>query len=157
MTSLLEDRLGDEGFDASDSRARLADLLAVQNTYISTFQSLGALGLVLGTFGLAAVQLRNVFERRKELALMRAVGFRGSRLGEMVLLENLFLLTAGLVCGALAALFSAVPHMLLGGARVPLADLAIMLGIVLVVGIVTGLLAVRATLRAPILSALRGN
>ena len=157
VASLLEDRLGDEGFDASDARERLADLLAVQNTYISTFQSLGALGLVLGTFGLAAVQLRNVFERRKELALMRAVGFRGIRLGEMVLLENLLLLVAGLVCGALAALFSAVPHMLLGGARVPLVDLAIMLGVVLVVGIVTGLLAVRATLQAPILSALRGN
>jgi ABC-type antimicrobial peptide transport system permease subunit len=113
--------------------------------------------LVLGTFGLAAVQLRNVFERRKELALLRAVGFRGIRLGEMVLLENLFLLVTGLACGALAAPFSAVPHMLLGGARVPLVDLAIMLGIVLVVGIVTGVLAVRATLRAPILLALRGN
>ena len=40
----LEDRLGDEGFDAVDSRARLADLLAVQNTYISTFQRLGGAG-----------------------------------------------------------------------------------------------------------------
>lgn len=157
VAAALEDRLGDEGFDASDSRERLADLLAVQNTYISTFQSLGALGLVLGTFGLAAVQLRNVLERRKELALMQAVGFRGARLGEMVLLENLFLLLAGLACGTLAALVSAAPHMLLGGARVPLLDLSIMLGIVLVVGVVTGLIAVRATLRAPILGALRGN
>jgi len=157
IAAALEDRLGDEGFDASDSRQRLADLLAVQNTYISTFQSLGALGLVLGTFGLAAVQLRNVLERRKELALMRAVGFRGIRLGEMVLLENLFLLLAGLACGTIAALASVVPHMFFGGARVPLADLGIMLGIVLLVGIVTGLIAVRATLRAPILSALRGN
>jgi acetyl-CoA carboxylase carboxyltransferase component len=41
--------------------------LAVQNSYISAFQSLGALGLVLGTFGIAAVQLRSIFERRKEL------------------------------------------------------------------------------------------
>jgi hypothetical protein len=32
-----------------------------------------------------------------------------------------------------------------------------MLGIVLVVGVVTGLVAVRATLKAPILTALRGN
>jgi ABC-type antimicrobial peptide transport system permease subunit len=157
VAAALEDRLGDEGFDASDSRERLADLLAVQNTYISTFQSLGALGLVLGTFGLAAVQLRNVLERRKELALMRAVGFRGGRLGEMVLLENLLLLLAGLACGTIAALFSAVPNMVFGGAQVPLADLAVMLGVVVTVGMATGLIAVRATLRAPILGALRGN
>ena len=43
---------------------------AVQNTYLSTFQSLGGLGLLLGTFGLATVQLRSVLERRGELALI---------------------------------------------------------------------------------------
>ena len=39
----------------------------MENTYLSTFQTLGGLGLVLGTFGLAAVLLRNVLERRREL------------------------------------------------------------------------------------------
>ena len=34
----------------------------MQNTYLSTFQSLGGLGLLLGTIGLAALQLRNVLE-----------------------------------------------------------------------------------------------
>ncbi|MFN0022071.1 MAG: FtsX-like permease family protein [Pirellulaceae bacterium] len=157
VASFLEDRFGDEGLDTVDAKLRLADLLAVQNTYISTFRSLGALGLLLGTFGLAAVQLRNVFERRKELALLRAVGFRKLRLGEMVLLENLVLLLGGLATGTLAALFSVLPHMLLGGAHVPLSELAVMLGAVLIVGIVTGLWAVRATLKAPLLAALRGE
>jgi ABC-type antimicrobial peptide transport system permease subunit len=157
VANALEDRLSDEGFDAIDARARLADLLAVQNTYISTFQTLGALGLVLGTFGLAAVQLRSVFERRKELALMRAAGFRRRRLGEMMLLENLVLLIGGLGIGALAALVVVLPQMLLGGAHVPLADLLAMLGVVLIVGVITGLLAVRATLEAPLVAALRGE
>lgn len=157
VSQVLEDKLGDEGFDAVDSRARLTDLLAVQNTYISTFQSLGALGLVLGTFGLAAVQLRSVFERRKELAVLRAAGFRRGRLGEMVLLENLLLLVGGLVIGTLAALVAVLPQMLLGAARPPLFDLSVMLGIVLVVGLITGLVAVRATLRAPLVGALRGE
>jgi ABC-type antimicrobial peptide transport system permease subunit len=157
VAAVLEDRLGDEGFDMVDARARLADLLAVQNTYISTFQSLGALGLVLGTFGLAAVQLRSVFERRRELALMRATGFRRSKLGEMVLLENLVLLVGGLGLGTIAALVVVLPQMVLGAARPPLVDLAILLGVVLVVGIATGLIAVRATLRAPLVRALRGE
>ena len=75
----------------------------------------------------------------------------------MVLLENLVLLLGGLATGTLAALLSVLPHMLLGGAHVPLSELAVMLGVVLIVGIVTGLLAVRATLRAPLLAALRGE
>jgi ABC-type antimicrobial peptide transport system permease subunit len=157
VAALLEDKLGDEGFDTADTHARLTDLLAVQNTYISTFQSLGALGLLLGTVGLAAVQLRSVLERRKELALLRAAGFRRFRLGEMVLLENLLLLFGGLAAGTLAALVTVLPHMILGGARAPLAVLLAMLGVVLVAGIVTGLWAVRATLRAPLVAALRGE
>jgi ABC-type antimicrobial peptide transport system permease subunit len=157
VASVLEDRLGDEGFDAVDARSRLADLLGVQNTYISTFQSLGALGLVLGTFGVAAVQLRSVFERRKELAVMRAAGFRRRRLGQMVLLENVVLLVGGLALGTLAALVAVLPQMLLGAAHVPLADLTIMLGIVLVAGVATGFIAVRATLRAALVGALRGE
>jgi ABC-type antimicrobial peptide transport system permease subunit len=157
LSGVLEDKLGDEGFDVVDSRGRLADLLAVQNTYISTFQSLGALGLVLGTFGLAAVQLRSVFERRKELALMRASGFRRMRLGEMVLVENLFLLVSGLVLGTLAALVSLVPQMVFGAAHVPLMDLTVLLGVVLVVGVATGMISVWATLHAPLVGALRGE
>jgi ABC-type antimicrobial peptide transport system permease subunit len=157
VAALLEDKLGDEGFDAVDARMRLAELLAVQNTYISTFQSLGAIGLVLGTFGLAAVQLRSVFERRQELALMRAAGFRRRRLAQMVLLENLLLLAGGLATGTMAALITVLPHMVGSGAHVPLADLGMMLGVVLVVGVLVGLIAVRATLRAPLVAALRGE
>jgi putative ABC transport system permease protein len=157
VAALLEDRLSDEGFDTSDSRRVLADLLAVQNTYISTFQSLGAIGLLLGTLGMAAVQLRSVFERRKELALLRATGFRRTRLGQMVLLENLLLLIGGLATGSLAALVTVFPHAVTTGVRLPLVDLALMLAVVLVVGIVAGMVAVWATMRAPLVAALRGE
>jgi putative ABC transport system permease protein len=157
VASALEDRLSDEGFDVVDAKERLADLLAVQNTYISTFQSLGALGLVLGTFGLAAVQLRSVFERRKELALMRAAGFARQRLGTMVLLENLVLLVGGLALGTIAALAAILPQLLFGQAQAPLLDLTALLGVVLLVGLLTGLIAVRATMRAALVPALRGE
>ena len=123
VASALEDRLGDQGFDAVSARERLQDLLAVQNTYLSTFQSLGALGLLLGTFGLAAVQMRNVIERRGELALLRAAGFRRRRLARLVMIEALALLAGGLLTGFLAALVTTLPHMLVGGASIPLGDL----------------------------------
>lgn len=157
IAELLEDRLSDEGFDSVPATRRLAELLAVQNTYISTFQSLGGLGLILGTFGLAAVQLRSVQERRKELALLRAAGFRQVRLIRMLFWESVALLAGGTTLGVLCALVVVVPPLWRGALPLPWQDLAALLATVLVVGLVTALVAARAALRVPVVSALRGE
>ncbi|MGE0608471.1 MAG: FtsX-like permease family protein [Pirellulales bacterium] len=157
VEKLLAGGLYQKGFESERTVKRLAEFMTVQNTYLSTFQSLGGLGLLLGTFGLATVQLRNVFERRGELALMRAAGFRRSMLARLVTLENAALLVGGLALGLLAALVAVAPHLAGGGAGVPWQTLAGTLGLVLVVGLLAGQLAVRATLRAPLLPALRGD
>ncbi len=151
----LEGPLGDFGMDAQTTAARLEAFFAVQNTYLSTFQSLGGLGLLLGTFGLATVQLRSVLERRGELALMRAEGFRRALLARLVMLENALLLVAGLGVGVLAALVAVLPYWLSGGATVPWLSLAGTMTLVLVVGLLAGLVAVRATLAAELIPALR--
>ena len=157
VADALENQLGDYGFTAQSTAARLAGFFAVQNTYLATFRSLGGLGLLLGTFGLATVQLRNVMERRRELALFRAAGFRRRRLAKLVMLENAALLFAGLATGTLAALVVLLPHMLAGGAGIPWRSLAATLAIVLVVGLLAGLSAVRAAVSAPLLAALCGD
>ncbi len=157
VAKVLEDRLGDEGLDATDSRQVLAGYLAVQNTYLSTFQSLGALGLLLGTFGLATVQVRGVIERRGELALLRAAGFSRARLARMVLCEHAVLLLAGLVLGTVAALAAVVPHGALGNAQAPWGELTAWLAVVLAVGLASGWAALRAMARAPLIAALRGD
>ncbi|MBX3412902.1 MAG: ABC transporter permease [Pirellulales bacterium] len=153
----LEGELGDYGFDATRPAARLASFFAVQNTYLATFQSLGGLGLLLGTFGLATVELRNVLERRSELALLRATGFRRRRLAGLVLLENATLLVLGLAIGVFAALVAISPHLLGGSAGLPFATLAATLGLVLIAGLLAGFAAVRTVLRAPLVPALRGD
>lgn len=157
VAEALEEKFSVEGLDASSARDQLAALLAVQNTYLSTFQSLGALGLLLGTIGLATVQLRSILERRQELALLRAAGFRRRRLAEMVMLENIVLLIGGLLTGIIAALLAVLPHVFFGAASVPWSGLAMMLSTVFVVGLIAGFATVRATLRAPLLAALRGD
>ena len=110
---------------------------------------------MLGTLGLAAVQLRNVFERRSELALLRATGFRRRSLAWLVLLEHATLLTVGLGVGTLAAVLAVLPHLLGRGASIPWALLGGTLVVVLIVGLAAGLVAVRAVVRSPLLAALR--
>src|SRR5262249_32935443 len=70
----LESSFADYGLDITGVSDRLAAYHRVENAYLLTFQMLGTLGLLLGTAGLAAVTLRNVLERRRELALLRATG-----------------------------------------------------------------------------------
>jgi ABC-type antimicrobial peptide transport system permease subunit len=153
----LESTLASDGFDVVDAREELAAFLAVQNTYLSTFQSLGALGLLLGTVGLAIVQLRSVLERRGELAVMRAGGFPRTRLVRMVIWENAMLLGSGLAVGCVAAAVALTPQWAPHGATFPWLALAVLLGTIAVTGIVAGWLATRSVLRAPILPALRGD
>jgi ABC-type antimicrobial peptide transport system permease subunit len=116
---------------------------------------LGGLGLLLGTVGLGVVLLRSVLERRGELATLRAFGFRRSRLAWMILAENAFLLTAGILVGSLSALASVAPR--LASIDVPWLSIVATLGVVLLVGMFSSLAAVRGSLRIPLLPALKAE
>jgi putative ABC transport system permease protein len=150
----LEQGWSVEGLDITSSAQTLAGLLGVQNTYISAFQSLGALGLLLGTFGLIAVQLRSVFERRQELALMQAVGFSKSRIAQMLTLETAFLLGGGVLTGCLAAAVALVPYIIENGTQVNVVQPLAMLAIVLLAGFIAALIAVRAAMKRTVLEGL---
>ena len=157
VAQLLEDRLADFGFDAVTTADRLANFHRVENTYLSTFQMLGALGLLLGTLGMAAVLLRNVLERRRELALLRAFGYNSRHFTLMVVAENAFLLLAGLVIGTVCALLAIAPVFIERGGRLPNLSLGVLLVAVLISGLIASLLATWAALRSPLLPALRAE
>jgi putative ABC transport system permease protein len=157
ITQLLEQRLSDSGFDVTTTAERLAGFHRVENTYLSTFQTLGGLGLVLGTLGLAAVMLRNVFERRRELALLRAVGYDSGHFSVMVLAENILLLFWGLLIGSLCAVIAITPAIRSHGGSFSLFSLGLLLLAVLASGLAASVLAVIASTRAPLLPALRAE
>ena len=157
VSAALEDRLADFGFDAVSTAERLAAFHRVENTYLATFQTLGGLGLVLGTFGLGAVLLRNVLERRRELALLRAVGYDAGHLSLMVLAENAFLLSSGLAIGAGCAVVAIAPAWLERGGGVPLLSLGGLLFVVVATGLAASLAATVAAVRSPLLGALRAE
>ena len=147
--------LSDSGMDVQTTASRLQGYLAVENTYLATFQALGGLGLILGAAGLAIVLLRGVWERRAELALLLALGFRTGQLAWLVLAENAFLLVLGLAAGTVSALLAVAPHLVGSGAQVLWLRIAGLLIVVLAVGLLAAALAVWSTLKAPVLTALR--
>ncbi|WP_010585329.1 FtsX-like permease family protein [Schlesneria paludicola] len=156
-SALLETELNEYGFDAEPVAERLARFLSVQNTYLSTFQTLGGLGLLLGTFGLATVMLRNVLERQAEIALLRAVGFHAQGVATLILWENAFIMLWGLAAGAGSALLATAPNLLSRGADLPWVSLMTLLLVVLATGMLASTFAVRAAVRLPIVSTLRGD
>lgn len=157
VASVVEDRLSDFGFDAQSTAERLANFHRVENTYLSTFQLLGGLGLILGTLGMAAVLLRNVFERRRELALLRAVGYNSSHFAVMVISENVLMLCCGVAIGSVCALLAIAPVFFERGGRLPNVSLGLLLLAVLVSGALASLVATLAALRSPLLPALRAE
>jgi putative ABC transport system permease protein len=153
----LEDALSDYGLDVVSTADRLASFHRVENTYLSTFQTLGALGLLLGTAGLAAILLRNVLERRREMALLRAVGYQPGHLRTIVLVENLLLLVVGLAAGGLCAALAVAPALIARGTQLPAGSLALMLAAVFVTGLIASIAAATIALRSPLLAALRSE
>jgi putative ABC transport system permease protein len=149
--------LEDVGLDLTPATERLAAFSTVENTYLSIFAVLGGLGLLLGSLGLGVVVLRHVLERRAELALLRAVGFRNGALQWLVFSEHSLLLALGLLLGVGAALVAVAPSLTSPGAEVPWMSLVITLGMVFVSGFLFTWLATAAALRSPLMSALRNE
>jgi putative ABC transport system permease protein len=157
LAAVLEKELAPFGFDAITAAERLEAFHQVENTYLSTFQALGGLGLLLGTLGLATVMFRNVLERRRELALLRAVGYDARRVSVMVMAEAVLLLAAGLLAGAVCAALAIAPAWLGRGGTMPGVGLVLLLAAVAVAGIVSSFIAARAAVRGNMLEALRAE
>jgi putative ABC transport system permease protein len=115
----LATALQDHGLDVTTTVDRLGAFHAVENIYLSMFQLLAALALLLGTAGLGIGLLRSVIERRGELAMLHAVGFTRGAVRGLVLREYALVLAAGLAVGLAAATLCTVPHHLAGGQPLP--------------------------------------
>ncbi|MFP6591671.1 MAG: FtsX-like permease family protein [Candidatus Latescibacterota bacterium] len=154
VVGALEHGLGDYGLDATLAGERMASFLEVENTYLSTFQTLGGLGFLLGSLGLGLLLLRNALERRKELAVLQACGFARRRLLLLLFWETTLLLLFGSALGGITAVITAIPHV---GADVPWSSLAITLAAILGVASLSNAFAVLLALHTPLLPALKGE
>ena len=153
----LENRLADFGVEAITTVDRLRAYQQVENTYLSTFQALGALGLVLGTLGVGTVLLRNILERRRELALLQAIGYRESHIRSLILAESVSLVVWGLLAGAACALLAVLPAIVERGGSFPWTAVVMLLAAVLAAGFISTIAATAMAIRLPLLASLRAE
>ena len=132
----------DDGVSMEPTRDRLASLYAVQNTFLAGFQALGGLGLLLGTAGIAAVAMQGVFERRQAFSVLRAIGFSRSRLRNLVVLEQLLLVVAGVAVGGVSGLIALWPALESGRAAAPFGGILSVAGLMVVTAVLAGIVAV---------------
>lgn len=137
-TAMIQSELGrglrDLGWDMELTAVRLTEFNSVTNTYLSIFMVLGALGLLVGTFGLVVVLSRSILERKQEIALLKAVGYQRRQIRKLVVREYMILLLAGIGTGFLTAIVATLPSILNAHGGTSFTSIIIWLGVLVING-----------------------
>jgi putative ABC transport system permease protein len=155
LSQALSSALTDYGIELTSTTARLAEFNSVENTYLTVFMVLGGLGVIIGTFGLGVVLLRNMLERRSEIALMMAIGYRKKQIFALIFVENLFLLVTAMFLGIMSAIIGILPSILSPAFTMPGRFISILVLIVFVSGVLWIYFPTRNALKKNIIRGLR--
>ncbi len=149
VASLLAATFTDYGIEITSTSTRLAEFNSVENTYLTVFMVLGGLGVIIGTFGLGVVLLRNILERRAEIALLMAIGYQRQQVFRLIFTENLIILILGLAAGVLSAIIGILPSVLSPAFTMPLGFITLIVSAIALSGL--------AWIYFPTRNALKGN
>ncbi|MCF6284455.1 MAG: ABC transporter permease [Candidatus Hydrogenedentes bacterium] len=134
LSQRLNKKFDRYGMNAFPPVERILEFYAVETTYLAMFLVLGGLGLAIGCVGMGVIVLRNLLERRAELAMLSALGFPKHAVLHMLYAEYGFLLLAGLGTGVLAASLAVIPSFYATNSTV---DVAIQVQLAILVFIVS--------------------
>jgi ABC-type antimicrobial peptide transport system permease subunit len=96
-----------EDFVAADADSYWHEMLQLVDFQVRTFTFLEyfvGFGLVVGALGMIIIAVRNVSERRREIGMMRAIGFKNRQIIGTIMLELFILAILGLIMGFLNSL-----------------------------------------------------
>lgn len=137
IAALLRKKFDRSGMDVVPSVQRLKEFYTVESTYLAMFLVLGGMGVTLGGVGMGMVMLRNVLERRGELAMLGVLGYRREIILKILFVEHTALLAAGTCIGAAAAAVSMIPGVIASETRTPLALQMVVLLLIVLSGAVS--------------------
>jgi putative ABC transport system permease protein len=94
------------GAEASSIRSLMQEAFSIWDAMFQLFQGYLGLGLVVGIAGLAVVMVRAVRERRRQIGMLRALGFGWRTVGRSFAIESGFIAVEGTLIGAALALLT---------------------------------------------------
>jgi len=95
----LESAFLQNGLDAESIQQVVDDQIAAQMSFNRLMQGFLGLGLLVGVAALGVISTRAVVERRQQIGVMRAIGFRSSMVRLAFLIESSFVALTAIVVG----------------------------------------------------------
>jgi ABC-type antimicrobial peptide transport system permease subunit len=137
--------------------SKIEQSLEMIQRVVSFLQIYVTFGLVIGAVGMAVISVRNVSERKREIGMMRAIGFPRTQVMLSVLLELVVLGIIGLAIGVVNGVLISVGFANMQGATlvIPWSDLGVYLGLITLIAIAAGAIPGWFASRIPPAEALR--
>ena len=155
IKAALADALIDYGAEITTCSSRLDEFYRVANTYLLIFLILGGLGVLVGTAGFGAIVLRNITERRFDLAIMNATGYSKSLIRKIVTMEHTILILVGGFSGGITAFVALIPSLYSSSSNPPYMLIIILFVLIMLCRIISVYIATCFATRGSTLQALR--
>lgn len=133
------------------------------NQLLAIINGMLALAILIALLGIANTLALSVFERTRELGLLRAVGMSRRQMKRTIRWEAVIVAVFGALLGIAigtplgAALSSALPKTIIDGITVPFGQLVTLLGVALVAGVVAAYFPARRAARMNVLDAIASD
>lgn len=102
----IRERFVANGADADTVRSQVDLLLSQNNAFFTLMQQFVGVGLVVGIAGIGVIMVRAVRERRRQVGVLRAIGFPKRTVAWAFIVEAAFVAIAGTLTGVAIALVS---------------------------------------------------
>ena len=99
VSNILKKDFAHLGMQTIPIAALVSTFIQIGQSFLGIFEAFLALGLVVGIAGLGIISIRSVVERRKEIGVLRAIGYRKNMILAAFLLENSYVALLGILIG----------------------------------------------------------
>jgi ABC-type antimicrobial peptide transport system permease subunit len=137
--------------------SKIEQTLEMTQRVVSFLQIYVTFGLGIGAVGMAVISVRNVSERKREIGMMRAIGFPRTQVMLSVLMELVVLGIIGLAIGVVNGVLISVGFANMQGSTlvIPWNDLGVYLGFITLIALAAGAIPGWFASRIPPAEALR--
>lgn len=103
----IESALRQRGVQAIPIQEQIDEQQAAGNLFFVMLQGFMGLGILVGIAALGVISFRAVVERRQQIGMLRAIGYRRNMVAASFLIESLVIAGLGVLIGVVLALFLA--------------------------------------------------